>query len=163
MKWYLCKLEETVIRTCSNSFGIEAGRSPDTGVWVGNNKICAMGKIYICQNWIKYIFFQLCLGVHGSRYVTTHGLALNCNVDLNWFNYVVPCGIPDKGVTSLSTVLERPVSTREALDPFLKEFSSQFECSLVPLCSAVKEEMSTFLEKEGLIDSFTANQLIQFN
>ena len=50
MKWYLCKLEETVIRTCSNSFGIEAGRSPDTGVWVGNNKICAMGNIYIFQN-----------------------------------------------------------------------------------------------------------------
>ena len=84
-------------------------------------------------------------------------------MDLNWFNHVVPCGIPDKGVTSLSAVLERPVSIREALDPFLKEFSSQFECSLVPLCSAIKEEMSTLLEKEGLIDSFTANQLIQSN
>lgn len=43
MKWYLCKLEETVIRTCTDAFGIPAGRSPDTGVWVGNDKICAMG------------------------------------------------------------------------------------------------------------------------
>lgn len=61
MKWYLCKLEETVIRTCSNSFGIEAERSSDTGVWVGNNKICAMGKIYFQFKIFKikkmYVFY----------------------------------------------------------------------------------------------------------
>jgi len=45
MKWYICKLEETVIQMCQKSFNIQAGRSPDTGVWVDNNKICAMGII----------------------------------------------------------------------------------------------------------------------
>ena len=45
MKWYVCKLEETVIKMCRSSFGFEAVRSSDTGVWVDNNKICAIGII----------------------------------------------------------------------------------------------------------------------
>lgn len=44
MKWYICRLEETIIRLCLNSYGLQAGRSADTGVWVGNDKICAMGR-----------------------------------------------------------------------------------------------------------------------
>lgn len=45
MKWYVCKLEETVIQMCKSSFGFDAVRSSDTGVWVGNNKICAIGNV----------------------------------------------------------------------------------------------------------------------
>jgi lipoyl(octanoyl) transferase len=86
---YMRLLEEAVIRTC-RQFGIEAGRVPGlTGVWVDTDnqqktrKICAMG-------------------VKTSRWVTMHGLALNVNTDLSYFKTIVPCGIEDKAVTSMS-------------------------------------------------------------
>lgn len=63
--------------------GLKANRSPHTGVWVGDNKIAA-------------------IGIHASRYVTTHGISLNCDNDLSWFDHIEPCGISDKGVTSLT-------------------------------------------------------------
>jgi lipoyl(octanoyl) transferase len=85
-------MEETVIQTLKE-FGIESGRVEKlTGVWLdGDNsakarKICAMG-------------------VKMSRWVTMHGLALNVNPDLNYFNYIVPCGIQDKAVTSIEKEL----------------------------------------------------------
>lgn len=64
------------------TWGIEAGRCEHTGVWVGESKIAA-------------------LGVQISRGLTSHGFALNCNTDLNWYSHIVPCGILDKGVTSI--------------------------------------------------------------
>jgi len=86
---YLRTLEEAVIRTCAD-WGVEAGRIEGlTGVWVEPNaglkarKICAFG-------------------VKCSRWVTMHGLALNVNTDLAFFNLIVPCGIADRGVTSLA-------------------------------------------------------------
>lgn len=82
---YMRTLEEAVIRTLG-SYGINAGRMDGlTGVWLTNGtprKICAMG-------------------VKTSRWVTMHGLALNVNVDLAFFNLIVPCGINDKAVTSM--------------------------------------------------------------
>lgn len=88
LKDYLHVLEEAVIRTCA-SYGIEAGRVDGaTGVWLGcgtsgERKICAMG-------------------VRSSHFVTMHGLALNVNTDLKYFNYINPCGFKDKGVTSIA-------------------------------------------------------------
>ena len=86
---YLRELEEAVIRTCAD-VGVAAGRvAGRTGVWVGpdargpERKVCAMG-------------------VRCSRWVTTHGLALNVTTDLGLFGHVVPCGIADRGVTSLA-------------------------------------------------------------
>uniref|UniRef100_A0A3B1KFN2 Octanoyl-[acyl-carrier-protein]:protein N-octanoyltransferase LIPT2, mitochondrial n=1 Tax=Astyanax mexicanus TaxID=7994 RepID=A0A3B1KFN2_ASTMX len=111
VRWYVCEIEKTVINMCSK-FGIKASTSPDTGVWVGNNKICA-------------------IGIHCGRYVTSHGLALNCNTDLSWFENIVPCGIVGKGVTSLSRELGRDVTTEEAAPVLLKAFSEQFNCCLV--------------------------------
>jgi lipoyl(octanoyl) transferase len=82
-------LEEAVIRTCAE-YGVVAGRIDGlTGVWVdpeaghSARKICAFG-------------------VKCSRWVTMHGLALNVNTDLDFFNLIVPCGISDRGVTSLA-------------------------------------------------------------
>ena len=92
---YLRLLEEAVILTLKD-YGIKSGRSPgETGVWieVGTpfaRKICAMG-------------------VRASRWVTMHGLALNINTDLNYFNYIVPCGIQGKGVTSLQKELNQEI------------------------------------------------------
>ncbi|KAG9351887.1 hypothetical protein JZ751_023138 [Albula glossodonta] len=110
VRWYVCELERTVINLC-HRFGIKASTSPDTGVWVGDNKICA-------------------IGINCRMYVTSHGLALNCNTDMRWFENIVPCGIHGKGVTSLSQELQREVPVTEAVPPLLEAFAEQFNCRL---------------------------------
>jgi len=89
--WYVRTLEEALIRT-AGEFGIVAGRRERMpGVWVGQAKLAA-------------------LGVHLSRWVTSHGFALNLETDLSFFRHIVPCGIaPPCGVTSLRQLLGRPV------------------------------------------------------
>ena len=83
---YIFRLEQAVIETLA-AFGQTAGRDPrNRGVWVGNAKICA-------------------IGIRVSRHVTMHGLALNVNTDLSYFAGIVPCGLPDAGVTSLAEEL----------------------------------------------------------
>ena len=93
---YLRELEEAVVRTCAE-WGVAGTRvAGRTGVWVGpdgrgpERKVCAFG-------------------VRCSRWVTTHGLALNVETDLSWFDLVVPCGIADRGVTSLAREAAGPV------------------------------------------------------
>ncbi|XP_072900491.1 octanoyl-[acyl-carrier-protein]:protein N-octanoyltransferase LIPT2, mitochondrial isoform X1 [Hemitrygon akajei] len=110
VRWYVGELERTAVQLCSK-FGIKAETSSETGVWVGKNKICA-------------------IGIHCGRYITSHGLALNCNTDLLWFSHISPCGIEGKGVTSLSKVLQREVTISEAVEPFLETFAEQFNCTL---------------------------------
>jgi lipoate-protein ligase B len=91
---YLRMLEEAVIRTL-REFGIEAGRHPSyTGVWVGGDKICA-------------------IGVKTSRWITTHGFALNVSTDLRRFDRIIPCGIFERGVTSMAVRLGRDVGIGE--------------------------------------------------
>ena len=105
---YLRKLEEVIIRTCAE-FGIEAGRIEGlTGVWAGDEKVCAMG-------------------IRCSRWVTMHGFALNVNTDLSYFNHIVPCGISNKEVTSLQQLLGRKVDARNVKKHLLKYFSDIFE------------------------------------
>jgi lipoyl(octanoyl) transferase len=84
---FLRELEEVVILTIAD-FGISNGSRKEglTGVWVGEEKICAMG-------------------IRASRWVTMHGFALNVNTDLDFFNLIVPCGIQDKEVTSMRKIL----------------------------------------------------------
>lgn len=111
VKWYVCQIEKMIIRLCAE-FGIKGETSPNTGVWVNDKKICA-------------------IGIHGSRYITTHGLALNCNTDLSWFEHIVPCGVEGKGVTSISKELNTNVTIQEVLPKFQTAFQDQFECSLI--------------------------------
>jgi len=88
---YLRDLEEVVIRTLAGN-GIPAHRlSGYTGVWAGNEKICA-------------------IGVKSSRWVTMHGFALNVATDLSFFGRIIPCGIFDRGVTSMEALLGHPVT-----------------------------------------------------
>ncbi len=104
---YLRTLEEAIIMTCAD-FGIKAGRIDGlTGVWVDVEK--GMGARKICA-----------LGVKSSRWVTMHGLALNVDSDLNFFDLIVPCGISDRGVTSISKEAGREV-TLEEVKPKLKD------------------------------------------
>ncbi|XP_030371673.1 putative lipoyltransferase 2, mitochondrial [Scaptodrosophila lebanonensis] len=111
MRWYVDALERTVIETCFQMGIANATTTEDTGIWVGDKKICA-------------------IGVHGSRYVTTHGIGLNCSTDLKWFEHIVPCGIEGKGVTSLTEHLGRRVCVTEASGAFLASFSKVFQCRI---------------------------------
>ncbi|GJQ73772.1 hypothetical protein Trydic_g18712 [Trypoxylus dichotomus] len=122
MKWYICHIEKTVIDMCK-VFGLNASTSPHTGVWIGDNKICA-------------------IGVHGSRFVTTHGLALNCSTDLEWYKHIVPCGIKDKGVTTLTKELNRLVTIEEVMPLFLECFSKYFNCNYVDYPEEDKVKLS---------------------
>jgi lipoyl(octanoyl) transferase len=113
--WYLRALEEAVIQTLA-SYGLPAGRIAGlTGVWLGweegaanPRKICAMG-------------------VRCSRWVTLHGLALNVNTDLNYFGYIVPCGITDKAVTSLQAELGHAVPLEEVQERLLAALLALFD------------------------------------
>lgn len=104
---YLRYLEEVIIRTCAE-YGVTAGRIEGlTGVWVGDEKICAMG-------------------IRCSRWVTMHGFALNVSTDLNYFSHIVPCGISNKDVTSLDKVLGHDVDPAGVREMLLKHFSGVF-------------------------------------
>ncbi|XP_032579110.1 putative lipoyltransferase 2, mitochondrial [Drosophila sechellia] len=111
IRWYVATLERMVVEAC-HQMGIPSAKATkDTGIWVGDNKICA-------------------IGIHGSRYVTTHGIGLNCCTDLQWFEHIVPCGIEGKGVTSLSKELGRHFPVEEASGALLNSFAKVFECRL---------------------------------
>lgn len=116
--WYLRGLEEVIILTLAE-YGIEAGRSAgETGVWLDpsikgkERKICAMG-------------------IKCSRWITMHGFAFNVNTDLDYFNFIVPCGIQDKQVTSLQKELGREVPMDEIKEKVRANFEKVFDCSLV--------------------------------
>ena len=114
---YLRTLEEVIIATLAD-YGLSGDRSPsETGVWldVGTpfaRKICAMG-------------------VRASRWVTMHGWAFNLNTDLRYFEYIIPCGIKDKAVTSLQRELGRPIDEVEAKARVAGHFARLFEVDLV--------------------------------
>jgi lipoyl(octanoyl) transferase len=105
--WYMRSLEEVLIGVAAD-FGVRASRFPGApGVWVGNNKLAAMG-------------------VHVSRWVTSHGFAFNVNTDLSRFDAIVPCGLRDRGVTSLERLLGRPVEMDEAVERLIEHFGKVF-------------------------------------
>jgi lipoyl(octanoyl) transferase len=109
---YVRDIEEVLIRTIA-VFGIHGKRiSGLTGVWVGNEKIGA-------------------IGVRIARWITSHGFALNVNTDLTYFQMIVPCGITDKGVTSISKLLGRSVDIREVAEIAAGQFAELFDRSLV--------------------------------
>lgn len=69
-------------------------------------------------------------GVHARRHVTTHGISLNCNTNLDWYKHIIPCGLEGKEVTSLSQELSRNVTIGEAVPPFLDAFEKEFNCEI---------------------------------
>jgi len=109
---YVRDLEEVLIRTIAD-YGIEGGRIEGlTGVWVGNEKIAA-------------------IGVRIARWITSHGFALNVNTDLKFFQMIVPCGITDKGVTSISRLLGHDVDLSEVAVIAARHFGEVFDREIV--------------------------------
>lgn len=116
--WYLRSLEEAIILTIA-SYGLKGERSPgETGVWLDasikgrERKICAMG-------------------IRCSRWVTMHGFALNVNTNLDYFNFIIPCGIQNKQVTSLAKELGRTLPMEEVKQKFKANFEKVFDAELV--------------------------------
>ena len=104
---YVRDLEEVMIRAAAD-FGVAPGRVEGlTGAWVGADKLGA-------------------IGVRISRWITSHGFALNVTTDLEYFNLIVPCGITSGGVTSLERATGRPVSMADAEAAVAAHFSQVF-------------------------------------
>jgi lipoyl(octanoyl) transferase len=124
--WYLRSLEETIILAMAE-YGLEGERSKgETGVWLDpgiagkERKICAMG-------------------IKCSRWVTMHGFAFNVNTDLDYFGYIVPCGIQDKQVTSLEKELGHKVDYEQVKEKVKRNFEKVFDAQL----QTVNSKLST--------------------
>jgi lipoyl(octanoyl) transferase len=109
--WYLRALEDSIIQVL-DTYDIKGFRIHGrTGVWTGHaeheEKICA-------------------IGVHASRWCTMHGFAFNVNTDLSYFEYIIPCGISDRGVTSLEKILGRRIPMDEVISRYVEAFEAVF-------------------------------------
>jgi lipoate-protein ligase B len=125
VRWYVGRLEEVMIRA-SADFGVAARRvAARHGIWVdaptGEEKLAA-------------------LGVHLSRWVTSHGFAYNVSTDLRYFDLIVPCGIAGKRATSLERVLDRAVSSAEVTPKLVSHFGDVFGCGMIAVSRAALEE-----------------------
>ena len=104
---YVRDLEEVLIRVVAD-YGVAAERIPGlTGVWANGDKVAA-------------------IGVRIARWITSHGFALNVATDLDYFQLIVPCGIADRGVTSLSRLVGRDVDRVEVEDRLVQRFTEVF-------------------------------------
>ncbi|HLW82726.1 MAG TPA: lipoyl(octanoyl) transferase LipB [Candidatus Acidoferrales bacterium] len=117
--WYMRQLEETLIRATAE-FGIEAGRRAGmTGVWVEASSDSADGRVAGAEK-------LGAIGVHLSRWVTSHGFAYNVSTDLRYFDLIVPCGLRGKRATSLERLLGRAVRRDDATSRIVKHFARIF-------------------------------------
>lgn len=129
---YMRNLEEVIIRMLAH-YGIQGGRLPGaTGVWLDADiegkarKICAMG-------------------VKCSRWITMHGLALNVNTDLRYFDYIVPCGLTDKSVTSMQKECKKIIDEKEVKEILRHEFGEVFGAVIVDAADAPDKVLFTTL------------------
>lgn len=110
---YVRDLEEVLIRAAGD-YGVDARRIAGlTGVWVGDEKLAA-------------------IGVRIARWITSHGFAFNVSTALDYFKLIVPCGIADRGVTSLERLLGRPVDRAEVEERIGAHFATVFERASAP-------------------------------
>jgi lipoyl(octanoyl) transferase len=144
--WYVRALEEVMIRA-SAEFAITAERvAGRTGIWVGkpdagNNQEEKLGAI----------------GVHLSRWVTSHGLAYNVATDLRYFDLIVPCGITGRKATSLEKLLNRAVKRQEAIPPLVQNFAEVFEFEMRQMSAPELLEQLHAAEKHLFPASFENN------
>lgn len=113
IKKFVYLLEEVFIRLLKDQFGKEAHRDENkyTGVWVGNDKIVA-------------------IGIAVKKWVTMHGFAFNVNTNLEHFSWIVPCGLKDRGVTSLERLIGSTIRFEDVVDKVQTYFGKVFGKSL---------------------------------
>jgi lipoyl(octanoyl) transferase len=122
---YMRNLEECVMQLLTG-YGIQSHRIPgSTGVWVGDEKIAAMG-------------------VRTSQWITSHGLALNINTNLSFFSFIIPCGLAKRGVTSLAKLLGRDLAMAEIKEQFCNHFGRIFERTM-----HIDEESNVFTSRQS--------------
>lgn len=110
---YVRDVEEVMIRVCAD-YGLDAGRIPGlTGTWIGAEKIGA-------------------IGIRISRWITSHGFAFNVSTNLDHFRLIVPCGIGDRGVTSLEKATGQRIPIRDAEDAVIRHFADVFDRAATP-------------------------------
>lgn len=136
--WYVRNLEEAMIRAAAD-FGLTAFRVPGrTGIWVATGateeKLAA-------------------IGVHISRWVTSHGFAFNVATDLRYFDLIVPCGIADRKATSLEKLLSRSVSLAEVKPRLAHHLAELFSFTPVPATRASLEDALTSFESSAIPSS----------
>jgi lipoyl(octanoyl) transferase len=134
VRWYVRQLEEAMMHAAVD-FGIATKRvEGQHGVWVdastGEEKLAA-------------------LGVHLSRWVTSHGFAFNVSTDLRFFDLIVPCGIVDKRPTSLERILGRAVGSNEVRPRLIKRFGEVFGCAMISVTPRELEEASASRESHS--------------
>jgi len=128
---YLRNIEKVLILTLAD-YGIKAGRSPgETGVWLDPDIKGKERKI-------------AAIGVRSSRWITMHGFAMNINTDLSHFNYIIPCGISNKQVTSLEKESGNKIDFDEAKEKVKENFEKVFQVELVSC------DRSTFISKSEI-------------
>ena len=111
---YVRDIEEVLIRTLGD-YGVKGERIKGlTGVWVGDEKVAA-------------------IGVRIARWITSHGFALNVNTDLSYFEMIVPCGITDRGVTSLARLVGRALDVGEVAAVVTRHFGEVFDREVIQL------------------------------
>lgn len=112
VKKFVMNIEDVIVKML-DEFGINAkGDEKKIGVWIGNEKISAIGVAF-------------------DRHVSFHGAALNVNTDLSKFKYIVPCGLVDKGVTSMAKILKRKVSMHDVKKVFIQKWEDVFKESCI--------------------------------
>lgn len=120
---YMHNLEELFIQLLKNEYDIQSHRDPkNLGTWVGKDKITAIG----CS--IK-------------KWISMHGFAFNVNTDLSYFNFITPCGIKDKGVTSLSKLIGRILDLDIVKDQVASSFATVFNVETVRISGSDLLEM----------------------
>ncbi|XP_046391742.1 putative lipoyltransferase 2, mitochondrial isoform X2 [Ischnura elegans] len=135
LRRYVEKLQAVVAKTC-HIIGLQGCKviSEFPGLWVGpkgkERKVCAVG-------------------VRAGRSIVSHGIALNCNVDLSWFEHIVPCGLEGKGVTSLTQELDRYVPIGDVVPAFLMAFSEEYKCQLCEFPVNLINKLSKELEEKS--------------
>jgi len=131
--WYVRMLEEAMIRATAD-FGLTAFRIPrKTGIWV--NPIVKLGATEEKLG---------AIGVHISRWITSHGFAYNVSTDLRFFDLIIPCGIAGRKATSLEKLLSRNVALDEVKPRLGYHFAELFSCAPRPISS---EELASLLSK----------------
>lgn len=133
VRCYVSKLEEVLIRTCAE-FGVTSGRTEHTGIWVDRSKIGA-------------------IGINCKRQIVSHGIALNCNTDLRWFDHIVPCGLKGYNVTSITKETGRETTIDSVLPVFVDKFAEVFNVGMTEFLSdSVLSEQNAKIKQNVLYE-----------